>query len=60
MIESEGVKRRYEEIVSALKGEAASYTTTIDTLHSRLSQENQALKRLRVSNFVIKLSLNIY
>ncbi|XP_042884195.1 paramyosin-like [Penaeus japonicus] len=45
--EAESVKRRYGAMVTALKGEAASYRTTLDTLHVRLAEEKDSLKNLR-------------
>ncbi|XP_069995034.1 outer dynein arm-docking complex subunit 3 [Penaeus vannamei] len=47
--EAESVKRRYGAMVTALKGEAASYRTTLDTLHARLAEEKDSLKNLRDS-----------
>ncbi|XP_071547949.1 outer dynein arm-docking complex subunit 3 [Panulirus ornatus] len=47
--EAEGVKRRYGSMVLALKGEAASYRTTLDNLQARLSEEKDTLKNLRDS-----------
>ncbi|XP_063605644.1 outer dynein arm-docking complex subunit 3-like [Penaeus indicus] len=47
--EAESVKRRYGAMVTALKGEAAAYRTTLDTLHARLAEEKDSLKNLRDS-----------
>ncbi|XP_045594017.2 outer dynein arm-docking complex subunit 3 isoform X1 [Procambarus clarkii] len=47
--EAESVKRRYGAMVTALKGEAASYRTTLDNLQARLLEEKDALKKLRES-----------
>ncbi|XP_053636855.1 outer dynein arm-docking complex subunit 3 [Cherax quadricarinatus] len=49
VMEAEGVKRRYKAMITALKGEAASYRTTLDNLQARLVEEKEALKNLRDS-----------
>ncbi|XP_066986815.1 outer dynein arm-docking complex subunit 3 [Macrobrachium rosenbergii] len=47
--EAESVKRRYGAMVTTLKGEAASYKTTLDGLQTRFAEEKEAVRRLRDS-----------
>ncbi|KAK7083281.1 hypothetical protein SK128_009992, partial [Halocaridina rubra] len=47
--EAESVKRRYSAMTTTLRGEAASYKTTLDGLQSRLAEEKESVRKLRES-----------
>lgn len=62
--EAEAVRRHYVSMASALRGEAAMHTTSLDQLNTTLAAERAALKKLRVRvcslpHFVIVFPLAI-